>query len=100
MALAGLCRLSLVLHPSLLPPLSPPHPPVITRPDEAVKQVAREFKMTEKRRQPNTSLYAKEKQRKIFAYVLMKERGRKEGGHPKKNNNKENTNLVSFCFFC
>lgn len=25
---------------------SPSHPPVITRPDEAVKQVAQEFKMT------------------------------------------------------
>lgn len=83
------------------PPLSPSHPPVITRPDEAVKQVAREFKMTEKRRQPNTSLCAKEKQREIFACVLMTDRGRKEGGHPKKNNNnKQNTNLVSFFFFC
>lgn len=37
---------SLVLHPFPPPPLPPPHPPVITRPDEAVKQVAREFKMT------------------------------------------------------
>lgn len=32
-----------VLHPPHPPPS---HPPVITRPDEAVKQVAREFKMT------------------------------------------------------